>query len=117
MLQRSPNGDQTLERIHDLLAAVGCDATTYDGQLVTQMIQTSLKLATGEHDTGQLKLINSSLKEMRYAYRVFNRYRGVRKITIFGSARTPEDHRDYCAARAFSEQMAAHGWMGITGAG
>jgi hypothetical protein len=54
---------------------------------------------------------------MRHAYRVFNKYRGIRKITIFGSARTPPEHPDYLAARIFSEGIAQHGWMVITGAG
>ena len=40
-----------------------------------------------------------------------------RKVAIFGSARTPEDHPDYLAAKAFSQVMARAGWMSITGAG
>ena len=59
--------------------------------MVTQLIQTCLKLFRDGHDTGQLKLLNRAMKDMRYAYRVFNRYKGTRKIAIFGSARTPED--------------------------
>ena len=47
-------------------------------------------------------LLNRAIKEMRYAYRVFNEYRGIRKISIFGSARTPEAHTDYQTAKAFS---------------
>jgi hypothetical protein len=111
------NAAQTVEAIRNLVQSAGSDPDGFHGQLITEIIQTALKLAPGEHDTGQLKLINSALKEMRYAYRVFNRYRGRRKITIFGSARTPPDHPDYAAARAFSAAMAAHGWMVITGAG
>jgi hypothetical protein len=54
---------------------------------------------------------------MRYAYRVFNSYAHSRKVTIFGSARTPPEHDDYLAAKTFSEGIAKHGWMSITGAG
>jgi len=108
---------QTVSAIERLVHAIGGDPDTFDGRLIREMIQTCLKLIPDRHDTGQLKLINSSLKEMRYAYRVFNRYRARRKVTIFGSARTPEDHPDYRAARAFSAAMARAGWMAITGAG
>jgi uncharacterized protein (TIGR00730 family) len=111
------NDEQILRGIHDLVRAMGGDPETFDGRLITELVQTSLKLIPDGHDTGQLKLLNSALKEMRYAYRVFNRYRPSQKISIFGSARTPEDHPDYVAAREFSRAMAARGWMAITGAG
>src|SRR5690606_33337313 len=74
--------EQTLPAVHELIRSVGGDPDTFQGRLITQLIQTSLKLIPDGHDTGQLKLITSAMKEMRYAYRVFNRYRGVPKITI-----------------------------------
>jgi uncharacterized protein (TIGR00730 family) len=80
------------------------------------MIQTNLRLAQENHDLGQLKLIARSMKEMRYAYRIFNQYKEKQCISIFGSARTPENHPDYIAAQNFSAGMAANGWMCITGA-
>lgn len=108
---------QTVEAIRDLIESVGGDCDTFDGRLISEMIHTSLKLIADGQDTGQLKLLNTALKEMRYAYRVFNEYRGTRKITIFGSARTPEDHPDYTQAVRFSSAIAKRGWMAITGAG
>jgi len=41
----------------------------------------------------------------------------VRKVSIFGSARTPEASADYGAAAEFGRKMAEAGWMVITGAG
>ncbi|MCI0364293.1 MAG: TIGR00730 family Rossman fold protein [Phycisphaerales bacterium] len=108
---------QTLPAVTALIQSFGGDPDSFQGRLITQLIQTSLKLIPDGHDTGQLKLLNTALKEMRYAYRVFNKYRGIRKITIFGSARTPRDHPDYLAARDFGAAIAGHGWMAITGAG
>ncbi len=105
------------DAIAKLIAMAGEDITSFRGRLVAEMIQTSLKLVTDAHDIGQVKLINRALKEMRYAYRVFNQYRGIRKISIFGSARTPPEHPDYLAAKKFSGQMALAHWMTITGAG
>ena len=113
----SASAPQTVEAIHQLVSSFGGDPDSFDGQMITELIQTSLRLIPDGHDTGQLKLLNRALKDMRYAYRVFNRYVGSRKIAIFGSARTPEDHPDYIAAREFSAAIAQHGWMSITGAG
>lgn len=117
----SPNGgiDRNArdESIAALVTQSGGDPESFAGRLVAEMMRTSLRLLREGHDAGQIKLINSALKEMRYAYRVFNQYTGVRKVTIFGSARTPEDHPDYVSAREFSRLMAANAWMCITGAG
>ena len=109
--------EETTQAINALIGSAGGDPESFEGRLIREMIQTSLKVIPDGHDTGQLKLLNSALKEMRYAYRVFNRYAGKHKITIFGSARTPEDHPDYVAARDFGAAMAARDWMSITGAG
>lgn len=85
--------------------------------LAEDMVRTALRSMGDGVDLGQIKVMARALKEMRMAYRVFNRYRGVRKISLFGSARTPEHHPDYIAARDFGRMMAAEGWMAITGAG
>ena len=74
-------------------------------KLIEEMITTSLRLGHDDAHTGELKLINAALKEMRYANTVFKPWADRSKISIFGSARTPEDHPDYQAARKFSELM------------
>jgi len=86
-------------------------------RLVAEMVRTAVKLLQDEADIAQLKLVNAAMKEMRHSYRVFNRWRGTRKVAIFGSARTPPLHPDYLAARRFSEEISQQGWMAITGAG
>lgn len=116
MTERKVDTDEGLEKIKDLVRFCDGNPDSFDGELITQLIQTSLKLMVDGHDTGQLKLINRSMKEMRYAYRIFNKYKGARCVSIFGSARTPEDHPDYVAAKTFSAGMAKLGWMCITGA-
>jgi uncharacterized protein (TIGR00730 family) len=107
----------TQEAIEALVRAAGGEPQEPMGALVGEMVQTCLKLLRGEHELGQIRLLNRALKEMRHAYRVFNRYKGRRKISIFGSARTPETHPDYLAAHQFSAAIAQAGWMSITGAG
>jgi uncharacterized protein (TIGR00730 family) len=88
-----------------------------DGDMVAEIIETALKLLRDQTNRADIKLINKSLKELRYALKVFAPYRDIRKVSIFGSARTPETHDDYKTALRFGKAMAAAGWMIITGAG
>jgi uncharacterized protein (TIGR00730 family) len=88
-----------------------------DGDLVGEIVANALKLLRDQTNRGDIKLINKSYKELRYALKIFAPYRDTRKVSIFGSARTPELHEDYKSAAEFGKQMASHGWMVITGAG
>jgi uncharacterized protein (TIGR00730 family) len=88
-----------------------------DGDMVAEIVENALKLLRDNTNRGDIKLINKSFKELRYALKVFAPYRDVRKVSIFGSARTLENHGDYQQASAFARAMANAGWMVITGAG
>jgi len=106
-----------VQQLDHLIEAVGGKLGTFDSRLIRDLLQTALKLIPDGRDTGEIKLITNSVKELRYALRVFGRYKEPHKVTIFGSARTPETHPDYAACVEFSRLMAAAGWMVITGAG
>lgn len=88
-----------------------------DQDLLFEIIVSALRLGREDVGRGDLKLVNSALKELRYSFQVYARYRDRRKVTIFGSARTPTDHGAYQAAHEFGEAAVAHGWMVMTGAG
>jgi uncharacterized protein (TIGR00730 family) len=64
-----------------------------------------------------LKLINRSLKELRQAAKAFAPYQAIRKIAIFGSARTNPLAEVYQAAERFAQLMRERGFMIITGGG
>src|SRR6185312_1238852 len=49
--------------------------------------------------------------------KIFEPYQDVRKISIFGSARTLETSQDYLEAVDFGRRIVDKGWMVITGAG
>src|SRR5689334_8837246 len=68
-----------------------------DGDLVAETVEAALKLLRDQTNRGDIKLIDKALKELRYAMKVFAPYREVRKVSIFGSARTPETDPDYQA--------------------
>lgn len=85
--------------------------------LIEEMKQTADKLARDQASLGDLKLLSRALKELRYAFKVFTPYRRRRKVSVFGSARTPPAHPDFQASVEFGRKMAAAGWMVVTGAG
>lgn len=80
-------------------------------------IDAVVKLGLDKAGRGEVKMLARVLREMRYAFKLFSRYSDTHKVSLFGSARTAEDHPAYRAAADFAGQMAGHGWMVITGAG
>jgi uncharacterized protein (TIGR00730 family) len=85
-------------------------------QLIQQIKETADKLVKDGANRGDVKLVSTALKELRYAFKVFAAYRGRRKVTIFGSARLSRDHPAYQQAVAFSRRVVEAGFMVITGA-
>ncbi|HEY2784996.1 MAG TPA: LOG family protein [Fimbriiglobus sp.] len=81
-----------------------------------QIKETVDKLARDKATRGDVKLLATAMKELRYCLKVFAGYRGTRKVTVFGSARTKPDHPAYRAAVTFGTKMAEAGYMVITGA-
>ena len=112
-----PALDQRLaELIHDAVDGQADDDR--DERLVAEMLVSGLKMLRDDTDRGDLKLVNSALKEMRYSFLLFSRYKHIPKVTIYGSARTPSHDPNYALASEFANRMAdVHQWMIITGAG
>lgn len=92
-------------------------APSDNADLLGEMLVTISRLAGDGVSRGDLKILNTALKELRYAFKVFAPFAHVPKVSIFGSARTPEDHPQYQEARKFAELIQREGWMVITGAG
>jgi len=85
-------------------------------EFVEQIRETADKLVSDGASRGDAKLLASAVKELRHCFRVFARYRGIRKATVFGSARTASDHPAHIAAVEFGHRISQAGWMVITGA-
>ena len=81
------------------------------------MIGSLADMAREGTSVGDLKIANAALAEMAEAFRVFRPYRHVRKITMFGSARTRPEDPIYILARDLAAKLAAADWMVVTGAG
>jgi uncharacterized protein (TIGR00730 family) len=85
-------------------------------ELVTQIKETADKLLRDRAALGDIKLLNTAVKELRYCFKVFAALRGRRKVTVFGSARTKIDHATFTAAVTFGRRMREAGYMVVTGA-
>jgi uncharacterized protein (TIGR00730 family) len=111
--------DPKLQKQIDALIALAAPAVRAEDNrdLVRQMIVTALKVEHSQLDRGDAKILSRAMRELRYGFRIFKDYRDKRKVTMFGSARTPKDHPEYKQALGFAKQMAKHGFMMITGAG
>jgi len=88
-----------------------------NADLLVDMLGTVCRLADDDCDRGSLKILARALRELRYAFKTFAPYRDVPKVSMFGSARTPEGHPQYLQALKFADLIRRHGWMVITGAG
>src|SRR5579884_512163 len=109
---------EDLSHVHDAAAKlIEQLADVPEGDLVGEIVANAMKLLRDRTNRGDIKLIDKSFKGLRYALKIFAPYRDVRKVSLFGSARTLESHADYKQASEFGKKMAAAGWMVITGAG
>lgn len=88
-----------------------------DSDLLTEMLGNVVRLCADGSDRGELKLINSAIRDLRRASAQFAPYIGQRKCSIFGSARTPADDPGYVAAHEMGAALVEAGWMVITGGG
>ena len=112
--RQSTLGPEWDARIHQLVTEWGAEKSP---ELIEEMIITVLKMARDRMGTADLKLMNRSLKEMRYAAKVFAGYRQFRKVCVFGSARTLPTAPEYHVAEEFARKMVEQNYMVITGGG
>ena len=107
-------GDEWDTRVRELVADWGADKNP---ELVEEMIATALKIGRDQMGVADLKLINRSLKELRYAAKVFAPYTRIRKVAVFGSARTSAAAIPFKMAEEFAREIVKHHFMVITGGG
>lgn len=108
-------GDAAVDRkVAELVAAARVEG---NAEFIQEFIVTALKFGKLGLGVADLKLFNRAFKELRYAAKMFAPYSKERKVAVFGSARTPDDHPASVAAEEFSAKMRGHGYMTITGGG
>ncbi len=108
---------QVQELVAQVLSEVGPFGNHQQERYLREILTTVVRLMRDNASTGDLKIINTALKEMRNAFKVFAPYRHIRKVSAFGSARTPETAPEYRQAKEFAERICHEGFMVLTGAG
>ncbi len=85
-------------------------------EMVADIKRTADMLITDGASRGDVKLLKTALRELRYCFRVFAGLKHRRKVTVFGSARTAVTDASYKQAEAFGRRAAEAGYLVITGA-
>jgi len=112
---RSSTGHPEIdERIKQLIDSWDAGKSS---DLIREMVITALKMGHDDLSVADLKLFSRSLKELRYAARVFAPYAQQKKVVVFGSARIQPNEPSYIAAENFARKMQQYGYMSITGGG
>ncbi|MDQ0645200.1 LOG family protein [Microbacterium murale] len=106
--------DELTAAVDEIMADAGI---TTNRALIRRMLSTSILLGQEDTERLDLKIASAALVEMRDAFRLFQPYAGVPKVTVFGSARTRQDDPLYVQARSVASVLAERGWMVVTGAG
>ncbi|MCA9161437.1 MAG: TIGR00730 family Rossman fold protein [Pirellulaceae bacterium] len=111
-----PLAEETSIAAEEALFESDSERQRHIDELVSQIKESADKLARDGATRGDLKLLSRTLRELRYAFRVFSPFRRRRKVTVFGSARTLPDQPAYQQAVEFGREMAAKEWLVVTGA-
>jgi hypothetical protein len=77
--------------------------------LLRDLVESALDLADGIPSRLDLKIATAALAEMGRAFHLFAPFRGVPKLTMFGSARTHESDPLYAQAKELAARVAAEG--------
>ncbi|PTT72309.1 cytochrome D ubiquinol oxidase subunit II, partial [Pseudomonas sp. HMWF010] len=86
-------------------------------KLYQEMLSTVIRMAQADRSRWDAKIMLQTLREMEHAFSTLGQFKRRRKVTVFGSARTPGDHPVYQLARDLGATLAKHNLMVITGAG
>jgi len=112
--EKPPVDPELKRRIQELIDYKGGG---FNQENVADIIENALKILNDVQDTGDVRVIQTAVRELRYAFKLFAPYSHVRKVTIFGSARTQPTRTEYQQGVEFGRKIAEAGFMVITGAG
>ena len=112
--RKAPTDPELHRRIQELIAYKGGG---HNVQMVSDIVENALRLLRDVEHSGDVRVLQTTVRELRYAFRLFAPYAGRRKVTIFGSARTQPSRPEYQQAVEFGRKAVEAGFMVITGAG
>src|SRR5438034_11026994 len=90
--EKPPADPELKRRIQELIAYKGGG---HNPDLVADIIENGLKLLTDVEARGDVRVIQTAIRELRYAFKLFAPHAQVRKVTMFGSARMLPSKTEY----------------------
>lgn len=110
------SGTDLTQKIEEL-AALAAPGESQNLPLYREMLTTVARMAQADRNRWDAKIMLQTLREMEHAFSTLEQFKRRRKVTVFGSARTPVDHPVYALARDLGTTLARYDLMVITGAG
>ncbi len=112
-----PSGLEGLaENVHDHARKLIADFA-HDSPYRRAIIVEALRLVSDDYNNADVKMLAKTMGELRKGLDVFKPYQALRKVSIFGSARTKPDHPRYLQAKQCAALLKDTGFMIITGGG
>jgi uncharacterized protein (TIGR00730 family) len=114
--QLQTSGIDESEKLDELLALTA-PQNSQNLPLYRDMLNSVLRTAQADRNRWDAKIMLQTLREMEYAFSALEPFKNRRKVTVFGSARTPVNHSIYQLAKDLGAELARRDMMTITGAG
>ncbi|MDX8405298.1 MAG: TIGR00730 family Rossman fold protein [Mariprofundus sp.] len=112
-----------MESINDLPEPLRSHVTNllsdyqHDSPYKRALVIETMRLISSDIGNADIKLLAKTVAEIRKGLNVFKPYQAWRKVTVFGSARTPANHPRYAHVRDCALALKEAGFMIITGGG
>lgn len=110
-------GSTDLSQKIDELAALAVPQNSQNLPLYREMLVTVMRMAQADRSRWDAKILLQTMREMEHAFSRLDQFKRRRKVTVFGSARTPIENPLYAQARELGATLARYDMMVITGAG
>lgn len=85
-------------------------------EMVEDIKRTADRMLAEGMSRPDVKLLKTAMRELRHCFQFFSGLKGKRKVTVFGSARTPASDPSYQQCVEFGRMMAQAGYLVTTGA-
>ncbi|HSC83560.1 MAG TPA: LOG family protein, partial [Pseudomonas sp.] len=99
------------------LAELAAPGNSQNLPLYREMLTTVARMAQADRNRWDAKIMLQTLREMEHAFSTLEQFKRRRKVTVFGSARTPPEHPAYGLARDLGRTLTRLDLMVVTGAG
>lgn len=93
------------------------DVLQHDSPHKRALLLETVRLIASDDKVWNMKMVSNIVHEIRKGLAVFRPYEAVRKVGIFGSARTPQENRRFEQVKKCASLIRESGMMVITGGG